>query len=411
MTGTATGYWFDSGATWSVSPNPLTGSTGSERWLTSQAVSGTVNSASTLAFMYYHQFQLTMYTNYGTTVPSLGGWFNAGSKVTISATAPTTVAGERYLWYFWIGFGSGSYTGTSNPASNAVTMNGPIMEFAFWGHQFQLTIKTNGVPSPYSTNVNLGGDNEGHASDASPYTTWINAGSSTGSIGVDSTVSDGSGVRYVFTSWSDGSKANSHSSITMNAPQTLTANYKTQYKVTASYSTSDGSNPSVNVVLSGTSLGASSSTTLKTTPQTVWLDAGTAWSVNSPIVASSGATQWIATSGTSGTVSGAVTISPLYYHQFKVAFTQSGIGSDFAGAVTQIDGVNYAVSNLPATFWWTASSTHTFQYLSPLTGTAHKYTLSSTTGTSSVGTTTNKNGVTSITVTDSGTITGNYAKT
>lgn len=196
----------------------------------------------------------------------------------------------------------------------------------------------------------------------------------------------------------------------MNAPVTLTANYKTQYKITASYSTSDSSNPSANVVLSGTSLGAASSTTLKTTPQTVWLDAGTTWSVNSPIVASSGTTQWIATSGTSGTVSATVTVSPLYYHQFKVTFAESGIGSDFVGAVATIDGTNYAASNLPTSFWWAAGSTHTFQYLSPLTGTTYTYALSSTTGASAVGTATTKNGVTSITVTASGTITGNYAK-
>ncbi|MGD0450686.1 MAG: hypothetical protein ABSA79_06490, partial [Candidatus Bathyarchaeia archaeon] len=244
------------------------------------------------------------------------GWFNAGSKVTISATAPTTVAGERYLWYFWIGFGSGSYTGTSNPASNAVTMNGPIMEYAFWGHQFQLTIKTNGVPSPYSTNVNLGGDNLGHASDASSFTTWINAGSSTGSIGVDSTVSDGSGVRYVFTSWSDGSSANSHSSITMNAPQTLTANYKTQYKVT---------------------------------------------------------------------------------------FSQSGIGSDFKGTVVKIDGTSYASNALSSSFWWDKSSTHTFQFLSPLTGSNSHYVWKSTTGLSTLQTAT-------ITVSGTGAITGNYVR-
>jgi hypothetical protein len=117
--------------------------------------------------------------------------------------------------------------------------------------------------------------------------------------------------------------------------------------------------------------------------------------------------QWIATSGTVSTA----TISPLYYHQFKVMFPQSGIGSDFAGTVATIDGVNHAVSNLPATFWWTAGSTNTFQYLSPLTGTAHKNKLSSTTGASSVGTTTTKNWVTSITVTSSGAIIGNYAKT
>jgi hypothetical protein len=275
-----------------------------------------VPSQVTQSIVFNKQYYLTMYTSYGTTVPSLGGWFNAGSKVTISATAPTTVQGERYQWYFWIGFGRGSYTGTSNPASNEVTMNGPVYEYAFWGHQFQLTIKTNGVPSPYSTDVSFGCDDEGHASDASPYTTWITAGRSTGLIGVDSTVSDGSGVRYVFTSWSDGSKANSHSPITMNAPQTLTANYKTQYKVT---------------------------------------------------------------------------------------FSQSGIRSNFKGTVVKVDGTNYARNDLPSSFWWDKSSTHTFQFLSPLTISNGRYVWKSTTGLSTLQTAT-------ITVSGTGTITGNYVR-
>jgi fibronectin type 3 domain-containing protein len=379
--------------------------TGSSNPATSKVI---MNGPVTETASWTHQYYLIITTNYGAVNPSTG-WYTAGSKVSISATAPTTIPGERYIWQGWTAMGSGSYTGTSNSAS--VTMNGPIIELAMWNHQYQLTVQTKGIPSTSVANVYLGGTEVGTTNDASPFNTWINGGASTNMVGVDSQVSSGSSLRYAFTSWSDSSTANPRSSITMNAPLTLTANYKTQYKVTASYSTSDGSTPSANVVLSGTSLGAVSSITLKTTPQTVWLDAGTVWSVNSPIVASSGTTQWIATSGTSGTVSAAVTISPLYYHQFKVTLTQSGVGSDFAGTVATIDSTNYAASNLPATFWWTAGSTHTFQYLSSLAGTAHKYTLSSTTGTSSVGTTTNKNGVTSITVTGSGTITGNYAKT
>jgi hypothetical protein len=341
------------------------------------------------------------------------GWYTAGSEVPIYATSPTTIPGERYVWQGWLAIGSGSYAGTSN--SESITMNGPMIELAMWNHQYQLTVQTKGIPSISAANVYLGGTEVGTANDASAFNTWINAGASTNAIGVDSQVSSGSSLRYAFTSWSDGARygstVNPRSSVAMNAPVTLTANYKTQYKITASYSTSDVSTPSANVVLSGTSLGAVSPTTLKTAAQTVWLDAGTAWSVNSPIVASSGTTQWIATSGTSGTLSAAVTISPLYYHQFKVTFTQSGIGSDFTGSVAKIDGTNYAITNLPAIFWWTTGSTHTFQYLSPLTGTTYKYTLSSTTGSSSVGTTTIQNGVTTITVANSGTITGNYAKT
>jgi hypothetical protein len=66
--------------------------------------------------------------------------------VTIQATAPGTGAGEQYVWNGWTGNGIISYTGTDNPAINAVTMNGPITEAASWTHQYYLT-----VTSPYGT--------------------------------------------------------------------------------------------------------------------------------------------------------------------------------------------------------------------------------------------------------------------
>ncbi len=87
-----------------------------------------------------------------------------------------------------------------------------------------------------------------------------------------------------------------------------------QYKVTASYSTSDGSTPSASVILSGTQFGSSGYTsTLTKLAQTTWLDATTGWSVNNPVA--SGSQRWDAASGTSGTVSGATTVAPSYYHQ------------------------------------------------------------------------------------------------
>ncbi len=58
LTTSATGYWFDAGSSWTET-NPLEGSGGTERWQTNQAVSGSVSSAQTLAFVYYHQYQVT----------------------------------------------------------------------------------------------------------------------------------------------------------------------------------------------------------------------------------------------------------------------------------------------------------------------------------------------------------------
>ena len=124
LTTTPTGLWFDVGASWTVT-NPLGGSTSSERWYTSHATSGTISSASTTAFSYQHQYLLTMLaspTTAGTVTPTTG-WYNAGSKVTIKATAKT-----GHTFKSWKGTGTGSYTGTSNPAT--VTMNSAVTETA-----------------------------------------------------------------------------------------------------------------------------------------------------------------------------------------------------------------------------------------------------------------------------------------
>jgi hypothetical protein len=110
---------------------------------------------------------------------------------------------------------------------------------------------------------------------------------------------------------------------------TITPVYYDQYQVTASYSTSDNTSPSAVVFLSGTSLGSSSTATLTTLPQTFMLDAGSSWSVNNQIIAGSGTEQWVATGITSGSVSGATTITPVYYDKYQVTFviSPSGAGS------------------------------------------------------------------------------------
>ena len=107
------------------------------------------------------QYQLTVTANFGSVSPATGGWYDADSTVTVSATAPSAGSGEQYVWNGWSGTGSGSYTGTDNPATNEVTMNAPITEAASWTHQYQI------VPSADSNSV------------ISPSSSvWVNAGNS-----------------------------------------------------------------------------------------------------------------------------------------------------------------------------------------------------------------------------------------
>jgi hypothetical protein len=176
---------------------------------------------------YVTQYYLTMSTNFGTVSPA-SGWYDSGTVLTIQATAPPTGAGEQYVWNGWTGTGTGSFTGMDNPATNEVTMNGPITEAASWTHQYMLTLS-----SAYDTPTGAG---------------WYDAGA-TATFGMtDTTVPGGAGAQYVFTGWSSSDSGGytgtdvSHS-VTMNGPITETANWKTQYYLTVNspYDTPSGS--------------------------------------------------------------------------------------------------------------------------------------------------------------------------
>jgi hypothetical protein len=74
------------------------------------------------------QYMLTMVAGTGGTVsPGSSQWRNSGATVSISATPAT-----GYSFSNWNGSGTGSFTGTNNPAS--ITMGGPITETATFTH-------------------------------------------------------------------------------------------------------------------------------------------------------------------------------------------------------------------------------------------------------------------------------------
>jgi hypothetical protein len=139
---TATGAgWYDAGSLASFSvTTPVSGGTGTRYVFTGWTGSGTgqytgsnnpgsvtMNNPITETASWKTQYYLTMHVNpsgSGSTIPT-SGWQDSESKVTISATA---VCG--YAFSSWSGSGLGSYTGPSNPATNAVTMSGLITETA-----------------------------------------------------------------------------------------------------------------------------------------------------------------------------------------------------------------------------------------------------------------------------------------
>jgi hypothetical protein len=222
--------WHDAGSTVNIeaTPPPLVYPADKERYVwngwtgsgtisytgTNNPAGITMNGPITEAASWTHQYYLTMSADYGSVSPG-NGWHDAASKFTISATAPTPGAGERYVWNGWTGFGTTSYTGGNNPAS--VTMNSPISESASWTHQFYLQVNTN----PPNVDTPTG-------------TSWYVAGT-TASFSVTSPWNN-AGIHYVFTAWSgDSSSSTPTSSVTMDRTKTVTANWALSYFTTLVY--------------------------------------------------------------------------------------------------------------------------------------------------------------------------------
>jgi len=396
---TSVSDWVDAGTAVQYD-NPLSDSSGTERWMISggatpkATVDDSVDASETLNPTYYHQFSvsfdystndastinsqnnLVAYTQFGGTLHlstnSLGAlslssdWADAGSSVLY--TSPVSIsASERYM----IASGDiGTHTVISSVASDDRTADPEYY------HQFKMTLSYSvvgdgsGYSAPTFTAKQFGlSVDETLSTTATDY--WFDADSWSVTNPLEELVPISSEQWILSPSQS--------ASGTVSAT-TIEFTYYHQFYVTASYSTSDGSTPSEDVVLSGTQSGDNTFTlTLTTSIQHVWLDAGSGWSVNNPIPVVVVSERWYAASGTSGTVSDTTVVAPLYYHQFKMTFQYSiantPAGSPSSGPTVTFNQFGSSKSSDVATLapdtssydWVDASSsTSAITYANPL---------------------------------------------
>ena len=214
-----------SGSTHTIATSsPQSGGTGIQyvwtKWSDNGAISHTVapTTNKTYTATFKTQYFLTMTHGTGGTVKPTSGWRNAGSFVSISAT-PTNNTQVSYSFGGWTGTGTGSYSGTNNPAS--ITMNGPITEnAAFTQNPVQVTVQTNPTSRTFSV--------DGTSYTSAQTFSWQPGSSHT--IATTSPQDGATGVRYVWTNWSGGG-AISHT-IAPTANATYTATFRTQYFLT-----------------------------------------------------------------------------------------------------------------------------------------------------------------------------------
>ncbi|HET6348643.1 MAG TPA: YCF48-related protein [Candidatus Krumholzibacteria bacterium] len=96
-----------------------------QRWSDAGSANHDISPVSngTYTVTYKTQCMLTTQTGSGGSVSPAPGWWDAGTPVTISASADS-----GYYFVSWSGSGPGSYSGSSNPRT--ITVNGPIVQQA-----------------------------------------------------------------------------------------------------------------------------------------------------------------------------------------------------------------------------------------------------------------------------------------
>ena len=301
----------------------------------SHTVAPTINKTYTATFK--TQYYLTMSPGTGGTVSPTSGWRDSGASVSISATATNTTQ-VSYSFAGWAGSGAGAYSGTNNPAS--ITVNGPLTESAtFTQNPVQVTVQTTPAGRPFSV-------------DGTPYTSaqtfsWQPGSSHT--IGTTSPQNGGTGVRYVWTRWSDNGVISHTVAPTTN--KTYTATFKTQYFLTMSPGTGGTVSPTSGWRDSGATVSISATAT--NTTQVSYSFAG--W-------AGSGAGAYSGTNNPASiTMNGPVTESATFT-QNPVQVT---VQTNPAGRTFSVDGTSYTS---PQTFSWPPGSTHTIATTSPQSG-------------------------------------------
>jgi hypothetical protein len=313
-------------------------------------------------------------------------WVDAGNSVTYSYTSivSSSVSGKRY-----------SLSSVSGPAS-PITVSGALTVTGIYCVQYSITFGQTGLDSTATgTVVTVNSDAKTYSQ--LPYTIWVNAGSSV-TYSYNSPVSSStSGKRFRLNTVTGPT-----SPITVTSSIMITGNYVIQYSVTFSHSGLDSTATGTVVTVNG------DAKTYTQLPYAIWVDSGSSlpYSYTDPVLSITSGKRFklIGVTGPTSPISvtTSATVTGNYKIQYQITLDQTGVATDFAGTVANIDTVNYNVYGLPVQFWWDKDSAHNFAFASPLTVNVNKqYIWSSTSGLSTL-----QSGT--LTITASGSVIGNY---
>ncbi len=276
----------------------------------------------TIMFIWQEQYYLAISTPIGAATGT--GWYNASTTATVSISSDTFASdnGTRRVFAGWSGDASGTGL-TSNP----IAMTGPKTVIANWKTQYYLTV------------VSDIGSGKGQG--------WYDAGS-TVTFSVETPVSGGAGIRFVFKSWTgtDGAYTGTAatSTVTMNQAVTQKATWMRQYEVTYE--------------VMGTALHMS-------LPAPEWVNQGAPHTATFPplVFNSAGNARSVFISDNrTNVITAPTTITGTYQTQYLVTFSQNGLRSSASGIVAILQGNDKTFTEFPIEVWIDAGEKVTFSY-------------------------------------------------
>jgi hypothetical protein len=224
LTATPTPIEADPGSAWSITPNPLSGSTSTERWYSNQTLSGTA-STTTLVFKFQHQYTLTIQVNdenSGTTDPSPSHyWLKPQQNERVTAMPSSS---SCYLEHWKL-----DDNDVGSAEQYTVTVDAPHILEAFFSSAegTEILISATGIgPDAISPVVTV--DDIFYVYSQFPLTLTWRAGSNHTIETAQSVATSVSGKCYNWVEWSDRGPTRTLQ-ITVDNPMTLTASFKTQY--------------------------------------------------------------------------------------------------------------------------------------------------------------------------------------
>ncbi|MDA4135593.1 MAG: zinc ribbon domain-containing protein [Thaumarchaeota archaeon] len=338
-------YWFDGGASWSVT-NPLAGE-GGERWMINaslQADGGVLSSSQTTDFAYAHQFLATFTASpsgEGLTTPTGPNlWENSGT-LSVSATSS-----PGYFFSSWSSSTDAITFAAPQSASTTVTISGTGTVTANFVVQVSVSEQVSITMSPKGSSpvtVTISGCNADIASipaDGNPH-----AFTASSLCALTFTApARSSSMMWEFSNSGAGSVSWTYTTGNNSADVKANTLYALD-RAAVKYSVSGGGSGYSAPVLSFQELGLPQTYSMTTTGTEVDIDQGSSWTVTNPLSGSGSGERWQATgSAISGTSADGTTIHPIYLHQFLLTVNGAGLSSQWynssARATLSIPGIS-----------------------------------------------------------------------